>query len=327
MTRLRNSSIKERKMARRLRMEGLQAELAAVSGLLSQAAQMGDPVGEYQLSKRKESIEQELNSLCATSEKKASIALFFGGKPVLGSRGISADFAGQVLDQFQGLVARTLAKAELGALGERGRIPMRNASELMVTEVARGSFGFVLDELTDQEEIDDTALKKMVEEVATVIERAASPNELDFEEVAESLDSRMLIALRDFFVTLDSAEATIRVVEDAADFTLDERSVHRARVRTESTSIDEADITVEGVLEGFLPEHRKFELRVSETEVLYGSASKEAADQYAYLMSSGLAPSGKGWRVRLRRRVVAPLNRPPREVFRLLEFVAPKSAQ
>lgn len=310
-------------MPRRLRQEGLQAELSAVSELLNQTKGTGDPMGEYQFSKRKLSLEKELSALSQTTEKKASVALFFGGRPVLGSRGISAEFAGNMLEQFQDLVARTFAKTELGLLGEKGPIPMRHAANLMVTEIAKGSFGFVLDELSDQVEMEETALKKMVEEVATVIERTASPNELEFEEVAESLDARMLIALKNFFVTLDSSEATIRVVDDVADFTLDHQSIHRARLRTEATSIDESDLTLVGVLEGFLPDHRKFELRMDASQVVYGSVSKEAAEQYTAFISSGKTPIGQRWQVRVQRRIVVPLNRPPREVNRLLEFLGP----
>lgn len=308
-------------MLRRLQLQGLQAELSAVLELLKQAIEMGDPVGEYQFSKRKQALEKEIASLAQIHEQNASIALFFGGDPVIGSRGISADFAGNMLDQFQELVARAFAKTELGLLGERGPIPLRKATNLMVTEVAKGSFGFVLDELSDQIEIEDTALKRVVEEVATVLERTASPNELDFEEVSETLDARMLIALKDFFVTLDTANATIRIVEDVADFTLDEQSIRRARMRTEATSIDESDLVLDGVLEGFLPDHRKFELRVEASQVIYGSVAKEAAEQYAAFLSAGQPPIGRRWRVRVRRRIVSPLNRPAREVNKLLEFL------
>jgi hypothetical protein len=118
----------------------------------------------------------------------------------------------------------------------------------MVTEVARGSFGFVLHELSDQTELADTALKLQVEEVATLLQRTASPNELDFEEAADTLDSRTLTALKNFFVTLDSNGATLRLVEEVADFTLDEAAISRGRRRTEATEIQESDVNLVGVL-------------------------------------------------------------------------------
>lgn len=308
-------------MPRKLRLEGLQADISAVESLLSEAIEMGDPVGEFQFKARKDALEAAIEEIATTQERHASVALFFGGDPVMGSRGIAAEFAGSILEQFQDLVSRDFAKMELGTLGERGPIPLQQATQLMVTEVAKGSFGFVLDELSDQMEIENTALKNVVEDVATILERTASPNEVEFEEVAESLDSRMLIALRDMFVTLDSANATIRVVEDSADYTLDQTSIRRARQRTEATFIEEDDLDLEGTLEGFLPDHRKFELRVDELTVIYGSVSKEAAEQYANFRTQGETPIGEKWKVRVRRRIVSPLNRPPREVNRLLEFM------
>lgn len=313
-------------MSRKLRLDVLQADLASLEALLESAREMDDPVGEYQIEKRKSGIEAELKTLAETQEKKASVALFFGGKPVLGSKGISAEFAGHMLESFQELVSRAFASTELGTLGERGRIPKRQATDLMVTQLARGSFGFVLDELSDQAELETTALKAMVEEVVTVVEKMASSNEIDFEEVVEQLDPRMLITLKDFFVTLDGAQATLRLVDDIADISLDQLAVHRARLRTEATSIDEADVLIEGVLVGFLPEHRKFEMQVGNASTLYGSVSKEAAEQYAQLVARGENPERQMWRVRMRQRTVTPLNRPPREVSRLLEFVGRANA-
>lgn len=164
------------------------------------------------------------------------------------------------------------------------------------------------------------------ETTKAILEKVASSNEIDFEEVAEQLDPRMLISLKDFFVTLDAAEATVRLVDDVADISLDQPAVHRARMRTEATSIDETDLLVEGVLVGFLPEHRKFEIQVGQSQTLYGSVSKEAAEQYAQLLARGENPERQTWKVRIRQRTVTPLNRPPRDVNRLLEFVGRANA-
>ncbi|MEW6713716.1 MAG: hypothetical protein AB1306_01320 [Nitrospirota bacterium] len=307
-------------MPRKLKLEGLQAELSAVDALLKQAIEVGDPIGEMQLSRRKQKIENEVNQIDQHPVMTASVALFFGGEPVLGSRGISADFAGHTLELFQELVSRTFAKTEVGVLGTRGPIPLKQRTTLMVTEIAKGSFGFILDELSDQTEIVGTELKLMVEEVTRIIERTASPNEIEFEEVAETLDARTLIALRDFFVNLDSSAATLRVVEDVVDIALDSPSIHRARLRTEATSIDEEEEFIEGELFGFLPEHRKFELRLEGGDVVYGSVSKEASEQYKAFINSDKSVVGRKWKLKVRKRVVKPLNRPHREVYWLLEF-------
>jgi hypothetical protein len=308
-------------MPRKLKLEGLQAELSAIEVLLKQAIEVGDPVAESQLSSRKSELEEEMAGILEKPERLASVALFFGGEPVLGSRGISAEFAGKALENFQELVSRTFAKSELGVLGKRGPIPLKNITNLMVTETARGSFGFVLDELSDQTEMEDTALKMMVDEVATLLKLTASPNEMDFEEIIGTIDDRTLIALRDFFVTLDSNNATLRLVEDVVDFTLDKPSIHRGRQRTEATSIDELEDFITGELVGFLPDHKKFELKLEDGTIMYGSASKESAKQFEESILSGELRIGKKWKLKVHRRVVRPLNRPPREIIKLLEFV------
>lgn len=310
-------------MVRKIKLDGLQAELSAVGALLNEAAKSGDFVGKFQFAKRKLALQAEISAIGSASEKGASVALLFGGQPVLGSRGISADFAGSALDKFQDLVAKTFARTEWGSLGERGPIPLKDSSHLMVTEVARGSFGFVLHELSDQIEIADTVLKMQVEEVATLLQRTGSPNELDFEEAADTLDSRTLTALKNFFVTLDSNGATLRVVEEIADFTLDEAAIGRGRRRTEATEIQENDVILVGVLAGVLPGRRKFEIKLDDGQTVYGSVSKEGAEQFAALLAKAETPVGRRWTFKVRRRVIAPLNRPSRQVDTLLEIIGP----
>lgn len=313
-------------MPRKLKIEGLNAELASINALIQSAREYEDPVGEYQFGKKKSAIEAEIQQLNVSHESGASIALLFGGKPVLGSRGISADFAGSMLEHFQSLVTRTFAATELGVLGERGPIPLKQATDLMVTNLARGSFGFVLNEMSTQDDIEDTALKSMVEEAVSILGKVSSENERDFEEASECLDARMLISLKDFFRTLENAQATIRLIEDDADLSLDIAAVHRGRMRVEATSIDEDEETIRGTLAGLLPDHRKFELRINELQTIYGTVSKEAHEQFSSMVSRGENPINQIWHVKVRRRTVTPLNRPPREVYRLLEFLRIENA-
>lgn len=307
-------------MLRKLELQALEAELAAIKKLLAEAREVNDPVGSIQYEQRKQELEQDIIVLRDEEMHQASIALYFGGKPVFGSRGIAADFAGKALEQFQELVSKHFAKAELGALGERGKVPLKDITTLMVTGVTKGSFGFLLDELNDQMPMFDTALKEMVSEVMNIIESAGSVDELVFEEAAETLDPRTLMALRDFFVGLDSNAATVRIVNDVRDFSLDDAAIHRARVRTEATQIEEEDTEISGTLIGFLPEHRRFELQTPSGETIYGSTTKESTEQYSLTLQRGDPAIGKICSAKVRERTVRPLNRPPRLVYRLLEF-------
>ncbi len=308
-------------MPRRIELDALEAELAALEVLLTEARDVGDPVGRIQYEQRKQELEHEITELRDSEIHPASLALYFGGRPVFGSRGIAADFAGRALERFQEILSKQFAKAELGSLGERGRVPLKDLTTLMVTGVTAGSFGFLLDELTEQSQMFDTALKEMVAEVMRIIEATGSTDEAAFEEAAESLDPRTLMALKEFFVDLDSSAATVRMVDDARDFSLNQADVRRARIRTEATQIDENDTEITGILMGFLPEHRRFELSLGSGETLYGSATKESTEQYVATLLSGNPVIGKNCTGRFRKRTVTPLNRPARLVYRLLEFL------
>lgn len=310
-------------MHRRLELEAREAELAALMALLSGAKEVDDPVGLIQYEQKRLELEREIEGLRSVDMHEANLALYFRGKPVLGSRGIAADFAGKALEHFQDIVSKQFAKVELGGLGERGRVPLKDLTTLMVTGVTQGSFGFLLDELADQTQACDTPLKEVVGEVVALVASSGSADEEVFERAAEDLDPRSLSALREFFLDLDSSGATVRMVDDTRDLSLDEAAVHRARLRTEATEIDEESIDFDGILTGFLPEHRRFELQPTggTGETIYGSATKEATEQYAQTMQSGTPATGKRCLIRVLRRTVRPRNRPQRIAYRLLEFV------
>jgi len=306
-------------MIQKLRRDELQANLSSVCGLLQSAKKAEDRIGIYQYSKLRTRIEEELSSI-TNHLAMASVAIFFGGDPVFGSHAISIDFAGNILERFQNLISSKYALEELGSLGERGTLPMKDASNLMMTSLAKGSFGFVLDEIADQTEFVDTKLKTIVDEVSNVLEFTGSPNQSSFDTIVESLDNRFLISLQNFFSTLNKAHATFRLVEDNVDFTLDHESISRAYSRTKKIEIEESFEEFTGKLDGFLPEHKKFELNVGQV-LLYGSVSKEAVMQYKKSKTSNNNLIDKICRVRIIKRTILTLNGQKREVYKLIEFL------
>jgi hypothetical protein len=307
-------------MPKKLKIDSLSSEIATVKDLLVSAINSNDIVGEMQLNYRLKMLAQHVEEIKESSlgNNSASVALFFGGQPVVGSRGIAAEFAGIALEQFQNLIGKIFATNELGELGQRGKVPFKAHSELMVTGLARGSFGFVLDEMNGQVQFESSQLTYIIDKAAHLLRDTAAQDEAVFEALLEDLDSRSLIALKEFFSNLDSNKATIRVVEQDLDFTLDGSAIHRARIRTEATSIEEETSEILGTLVGFLPEHRKFELRDSLGRIIYGSATKDAVEQFEKATETAI---GKKCLVKVTIKTVAPLNRPAREVVRLMEFL------
>ena len=226
-----------------------------------------------------------------------------------------------MLENFQEILSKQFARNELGLLGERGKVPLKNLTSLMVTGVTHGSFGFVLDELSDQKKMFDTTLKNVVGEVIKLVQSISSIDESLFEKAVETLDSRTLEAVKRFFVNLDSNTATVRMVDDINDFTLDEESIARARLRAEKTQIDEeVDKEYKGILKGILPNHLRFEFDIKDGETISGSITKEAVEQLE--KEAFLIP--KKCIIKVKERLVKPLNRPPRMVYRIIEFTSIK---
>lgn len=301
-------------MPRKLKLNSLTSDKYAVEQLLSEAIEYGDIVGELQYREKLEKLDTEISQLKNASETHASVALFFGGEPVLGSKGILTSFAGNILDNFQELINKAFASKENGSLGERGKIPLKANSNLMVIQVAKGSFGFILDEVSDQLEITETALKHTVDDVLELLDASAQPDEEKFEKLIESLDKRVLQSLKDFFITLDKAHSTMRLVGDEQEYCFDSNLIHRARQRTEATEIDEDEELVKLKVLGLLPEHCKFEALTSEGQIIYGSTTRLAAEQF------GSDLIGKQVTVNLMTKSIKPLHRPERVVYKLLEF-------
>ena len=309
-------------MPKKLARDGLNSEISTVKALLQSAIDYGDIVGELQLKHRINELESELKDLNKSSQidNTASVALFFGGKPVLGSKGIAAEFAGVALEQFQNLISKAFATNEVKELGTRGKVPFKENSNLMVTGLARGSFGFVLDEMSNQTQLESSELVHIIDNVALLLRDTAAQDEAIFEALLDDLDPRMLLALKEFFANLDNSKATLRVVEKELDMTLDGAAIHRAKTRTEATSIEEKTNQIEGILIGFLPEHRKFELKDNTGNIIYGSASREAVEQFQKFEQN---PLGRSCLINASVKTVVPLNRSPKEVVRLVEFLTP----
>jgi hypothetical protein len=311
---------------KKLEKEALEADRNSVMEILSDIS-ADDYLGQMSFRSRLDDIEKQLRELESTSETLGKVALLFGGAPVTGSRGINAKFAGDVVSQYQDLVAKRVAQHEVGRLGARGPIPFRYESTLALTDVIRGSIGFMLEESAENESLVETTIKKAIDEVTGIIRDTSSAIADDFERIVESLDPRLLGALRSFLASLDEGAATVRIVDAIHDETFDKLAIKRARERVEMTEIEERDDeTIVGILHGLLPHSRRFELELSDThKVITGTVAATVASKYDEMNGE---PTKKTWRVKMRIREIRERNKPARSVYTLiglLEEVAAKA--
>lgn len=246
---------------RKLERDFAHANAAAVNGLLAQLGEE-DVMARFGLEARLADLQQEISRLDAAGyEPMASAALFFGGRPVLGQRGIESEFAGTVIAKFQDIVAKVLAH-ETNGLGQRGVVANKAASTLHITNIVRGSFGFLLEEAGSQQNMVETPLRTAVDEATRLLDAFGEPDEEQFRTAIETIDDRLLGTAREFFNIMRSNGATLRLVSGEMDRSFGSEAVERAAERATSTTVQDSDELLHGQLGGVLPDAHQFEFRV-----------------------------------------------------------------
>jgi hypothetical protein len=245
---------------RKLERDFLKADINAVGALMER---MGDEdvMARFGLEERLAELQSTLAQLEeAPQETAASAALFFGGKPVVGSHGIESEFAGAAVGQFQDLIAKIVAH-DTGSLAERGIVPRKAASTLHITNIVRGSFGFLLEEVQPQLQIVETSLKIAVDQATRLLDAFGEDDEEKFRTAVEDIDQRVLGTTREFFDLMRKSGATMRLVAGDTDRSFSADAVARAAERAKTTTIEDLDDAAIGQLAGVLPESHQFEFR------------------------------------------------------------------
>ncbi|MEI6389224.1 MAG: hypothetical protein WCQ50_21675, partial [Spirochaetota bacterium] len=200
-------------MLKKLELESIQAEIGTIDRMLAERDEKTDPLGVMQYRLRRQSLLEEIAGIESNPETSAEIALFFGGRPVLGSKGISSEFATKAIGGFQALVANKYALKAKPRLPIRGPTPQRDQSALLITDIVRGSLGFVLTEADADPSLVDSKLKEAVSETGDLIYRFSAADSEALDLAYDEIDLRILRDLSAFFSTMDGAGATIRVVQ------------------------------------------------------------------------------------------------------------------
>jgi hypothetical protein len=247
-------------IVRKLERDFLRADINSVDALMKRLGDE-DVMARFGLEERLAELQGTLAGLEEVPpETAASAALFFGGKPVVGSLGIESEFAAAAVGQFQDIVAKVLAH-DTGNLAERGTVPRKTSSTLHITNIVRGSFGFLLEEVRPQLQILDTSLKTAVDEATRLLDAFGEVDEEHFRTAVEDIDQRVLGTTREFFDLMRRSGATMRLVAGETDRSFAAEAVARAAERAKTTTIEDLDDTVTGQLAGVLPESHQFEFR------------------------------------------------------------------
>lgn len=303
---------------RKLEIDSLKSDLHAVRKLLQRRTPENDPIGHAQFSSRILELEEAIQELEGTPETRASLAVFFSGQPVQGSRGVDASFASKAVGLFQDLIAKQFASMETGLMAKVGPIPLRGNSDMLLTDVARGSVGFILEEAERNNSFMESELSVAVQRVAMDIRQTTSPDPAAFEVFLADVDYRYFSSLGSLFKLFDDSRATVRLVENDQDFALDAAAVQLGRERTDATIANDNDnLRLAGRL-WVLPGEHRFELVVDgEADRISGTISKELTLEELERLGNG-----EHWVVRLRERTIVRPNRAPQSRHTLIALIA-----
>ncbi len=270
-------------MLRKLQHDFVASNLSSVSNILSHAPTRS--LTRISLEARRDELAAEMREIQESPETHAATALFFSGKPVLGSRGIESEFAAKALGTYQDIVTKLFALRSKGQLGERGVVADRDLSRLHVTSLVRGSFGFLLEDVDENDLETAPVLKSAVDDSARLIGSFAEEDEEHFESAIAEIDNRVLQTVKSFFDILAKDSATLRVVASDSERTFDMNGILRAAERAKATEVEEFLETIGGTLQGVMPEKHEFELRTQGRTISGKVAGSISASELASLFN------------------------------------------
>ena len=255
-----------------------------------------DPLGVISLNERLRDVLAQIDTEKNRDKNHAAVTLLFYGSPVDGSIGIDAQFAGRAIQDYQSALSKHMVSVAGGQLGARGPIPERNLSRLNITDVVHGSFGFQLEEASENEDMFSTALKQAVDDISDILQNFSAPEERKFEEAIEKIDSRTFLSIKSLFSLAHKEGASFRIIDDDEEFVFDDTKVNRAFERVEAVEFSEETSTVPGTLIGVIPIGRRFEFKLDGTEeVITGTIGKKLSVDFIERIQQDEQFIGKRW--------------------------------
>ncbi len=251
---------------KKLEYERSMADLTAIEKLISNVDK-NDALARLGLESRLNELKGKVARLAEfAGSELASAAIYFGGKPVISNKGIESNFASEIIEIFQDLVSKVMAET-LGPLGSRGKVPKKELSKLHITDITRGSFGFVFEELDEQSYLFDTGLKSSVDTSLELIEAFVDADDEELQELLKSCDQRVVDSIESFFQVLDDNEARVRLVNEKLDKSIYEPQIKLGLSRASSISYEEGQKELVGKLTGAMSYEHSFEMLIDDNTV------------------------------------------------------------
>ena len=215
---------------------------------------------------RKRKVDEILASRPPVLKEPAHVRVTFRGKPVVGSRGLLADFGAAAVKAFADAVAVVGASRD-SSLKFRGAIPQKEKYGLLITGTASGSFGFELEETPGDGRFPEMSpVGPAVKRTMSILEAAVGSDDEMLLDTVFDAHPRALRAIRTFLNKMAVREATCALEFKGRTLRFSDVSeVRRVERRLGSDHVLDEEQQMTGRFLGVLPSKRRFEFRNEDT--------------------------------------------------------------
>ncbi len=250
----------------------LTSEIAELESIISRLPE-GDVITRMSFQDRLNIARREQQESPAV-EPTESATLVFRGKPVDGSHGIAASFAGSATKVFSEAFNAVCAgfREKLSYMG-----PISRKHDLIITGTAVGSFGFRFEIPNVGASVEtgkrpDDALEK----VKQIFRSTAEGSDEEVAEVISTIHPRAVRKVRAFLEFLERQEATCGLEFRSGHFKYRNNDQLRQSIRRlQPRYIKEEQVTKIGVFKGFLPDSRTFEFEDLSKSIVKGRIGED----------------------------------------------------
>ena len=243
----------------------LRAELNTLEDLINGLPEESI-IERISLEYRKSQVEEELASLPDQPQESVLVRLTFGGRPIVDSQGVRADFGSAAVKEFANAIA-TIGVSQRRSLQMRGALPDHADYDLMITDIATGSFGFELQPvMRNSLDHGHSPIESAIAETKSILEASIGTDEELTNAITET-HPRALKALHSFLKKIADQEAVCAVeFRDTVFRFLDVGQVRQSERRLSQENIHEEERILEGRFLGALPMQRVFEFLEDQTD-------------------------------------------------------------
>jgi hypothetical protein len=193
--------------------------------------------------------------------------LTFRGRPVMGSHGIAADFGTRAASAFADAYAAVVAGLN-DSLRDMGPIPDKGKNQLLITGIAKGSFGFEF-ELPSKNDLfpETNKTEDALQSIQELFRVAAEGSDDDVTELVSVIHPRAVKKVSEFLEYLVANQAWCGIeFKDTYFKYQDFEQLQGAAERLSDKNIKETTETYFGEFQGVLPQSRTFEFKVTDQD-------------------------------------------------------------